>query len=398
MVSLRSELVEANPPCNQGRSTSAQLSIADEAAKLAQKRARKAQLLLEAAGQFIEIERPVRKDISLFRELFYQLVGGCGKSERRQLAQLLARHPYVPRQIALFLALDDHDIAAPVLLFSPVLNEADLVVLARRLARDHLSVLCRRTELTAPAVRALVQNGGPICARLLEKNPVVLGSPELFSALSGKGALSKKEVVSNAMMAERTEHDTATVKAGRSPAVDEKRVEKELVALAARGGRLGSSTREELSAQTRNESKSGATGGGFERQLLAAARNRDHRAIGTIVAARTGLSADTAIGLITRGGAKNAATLLKGIGLDIMTAMQLVLLTDRSIAKSSRAYEQAKALYKQLDGEKCRRFLIGLGADQTDPWKGRADGRTAPRSADSSRRPAISIMRQAKSA
>src|SRR4051794_21386873 len=52
------------------------ISIGGEAKRRAAARARKAGLLGEAARHFCGIQRPTHHDITVFRELFYQLVDG----------------------------------------------------------------------------------------------------------------------------------------------------------------------------------------------------------------------------------------------------------------------------------------------------------------------------------
>lgn len=329
-------------------------SIAAEADALAAKRSKKAELLIESTGQFVQIERPSHKDLLLYKELFYQLVDGCEQAERRKLAMLLSRNPFTPRQIALFFAIDNKDVAAPILLFSPVLNEADIAILARRLPGGHLAVLCRRANLTVASVRALARYGGRDCRRLLEKNPVILGSPELFGTLSGKAPLSRKERIGEALATERREAEPA--KSDPTPKATATRrtgpAERQLMALAARGGRLGEA------ASTEHGVRGAAIGAGpLNRSLLAAARGKKRDALGCIIAERTGLAVNTVEAALNQASFESMAVLFKCMDLDPLTAMQLLLLLDRQTAASGERYADARAFYQRLDAHRCRQAL-----------------------------------------
>ncbi|MEC9342322.1 MAG: hypothetical protein VYD64_00615, partial [Pseudomonadota bacterium] len=94
---------------------------------------RKAKLLLDAASGFCSLARPRNEDTAVFREFFSPLIGACASAARRSLAAMIAPNAYVPRSVVFYLALDELEVAAPILLLSPVLKEADLVALARKL-------------------------------------------------------------------------------------------------------------------------------------------------------------------------------------------------------------------------------------------------------------------------
>lgn len=340
-------------------------SVVDEAKKLSSKRSRKASLLTDAARQFNELERPSQTDISLFKELFYQLVEGCEPSHRRQLSALLARNDYLPRQIAVFLAIDDYDIAAPVLLFSPVLNEADLVLLAQRLPEKHRAVVCRRETLTPAAVRALVKHGGKPCSLQLEKNPKVQSNPDLFQALSGKGPVSMNETVSKAFAKERKTREVVEI-AGSSVDIPPQptketadSIRSELVSLAGAGGRLGSKSNPSRSTGSENHTPRAVP---LHRRLLGPARKRNPAAIAAVIAGQCGLPTATVKGLLEHGGTDNVIVLFKGLGIDIQNAMQLMLLMDGDNLSNSAAYDRVRSAYRNVDAGECRSFLRSLGA------------------------------------
>ncbi len=184
----------ANNPSHPGKDTGS-LSMSGEATRRAAARARKAGLLGEAARNFCAIARPTQHDTTVFRELFYQLVDGSDKAERRVLAASLARNVYTPRTILFYLAMDEYDIAAPVLLFSEALNEVDIKNLAIRLGQQSLEILCRRTSLTATAARSLIAAGGNRCREIISKNAALKDDAEMQALLAGIEPQDIEEVI-----------------------------------------------------------------------------------------------------------------------------------------------------------------------------------------------------------
>lgn len=353
-------------------------SITEEAQKLSMRRTRKAALLTDAVRQFNALDRPSLIDISLFKELFYQLAGGCDASERRHLASLLARNVYLPRPIAMFFSIDEYEVAAPILLFSPVLNEVDLATLAKRLPARHLAVICRRDHLTPASIRALVRHGGEECVRLLEKNSTVQNSPALQEALKGTGPLSERETIANALEAERIAHQLGAIASRTQGQVTSKKarpetqeqplrttgksVRDELVALAGKGGRLGA--RNNPASHDRVPSTVATP---LHRRLLGAARKRDAGGLADIISGHCGLPRETVRGLIAHGGTDNVIVLFKGLGINLHHALQLLLLMGGETASQKGAYARIRKTYQAVDGNECRQFLVKLGANLGDP-------------------------------
>lgn len=317
------------------------LSLADTVRISAAAHARKAELLSEATRQFCSLNRPGKAEITQFKEFFYQLIDGCGKAERRKLAVALSSNPYVPRPIIFYLAMDDKEVAAPVLLFSQVLNEADIVILSERLAVDHLQVLCRRDDLTPRSASALIANGGPGAAAILARN----ANTAQFTVA---GLVDRKaEVESNP---------------GESQVAEtEKPVGEELVSMARRGGRLGRHAPSERIQMVDKAIAKTATDAEMARRLIEAARTGQRRHVAQLIAATAGCPVRSVANLLEEPTVEAVCVLLKGIGIDSLSASQLLLLLVPETGRSNESLAQAVGVFRRLNSEECREFVRMLG-------------------------------------
>jgi Uncharacterized protein conserved in bacteria len=89
---------------------------------------------------------------------------------RLALSEALAESDDVPKVVVVSLAEDQVDIAAPMILHSPLLDEADLVDLVGRGAAHTHALVAARRPLGCGAVAALAEVGGPGALALLLEN------------------------------------------------------------------------------------------------------------------------------------------------------------------------------------------------------------------------------------
>lgn len=341
-------------------------SIGEQARQRAASRARKSDLLVEAARHFCDLARPKPQEISLFKELFYQFIDVSDKSERRMLAATLARNPYTPRTVLLFLALDECEIAAPILLFSEALTEGDIAAIARRASQAHREVLCRRSALSPANIRVLIETGGHSCALLLGRNSLLLADKTLRDMLS-----APSEEVLHHEPEPVALHEPDLPPAGwrqdelvepEAPAVIEvverTPFENTLMELAARGGKLGSGQPRETEQPPRYDPHLP-----FERQALQAARRKDVTSFASFVQDYCGLAWRSTAAIVREGGVDSICVLLKGLGLSYLGSLQCLLQLDRDLGRNLAAYNNAKAMLARLDVHECRAFVESLGGN-----------------------------------
>lgn len=339
---------------------------------------KKARLLLDAASDFCMRERPREEDIKVFREFFTQLIGTCRPADRRALSATIAPNAYVPRSIAFYLALDETDVAAPVLLLSPVIKEADIIALARRLSHAHLEILCRRNDLTPAGVVSLLAHGGRHTAELLAKNALAPreAAPRLNEDVSQRAAEPKADKIAAPAEREKVER---VRQAPPTAAVPEEtgfarfanaRTDRseELLALAARGGRLGRDKSPPASVsllQPRPTTESDEKK--LARRLLDAARSGGQLAVADLMARQARCSIEITAGLIAQESIEPLCVLMKGLGIDALPATQLILLLRPETGRSREDLARATGFYRRLDDTECRHFVETLGGESDTP-------------------------------
>jgi len=89
---------------------------------------------------------------------------------RSVLAENLKRMTAVPHDIVLSLARDEAQVARPILRTSPLLDDDDLVEIAREGTRAHRIAIAERDDLSAKVAQALCQSRDPQVIRTLVAN------------------------------------------------------------------------------------------------------------------------------------------------------------------------------------------------------------------------------------
>ncbi len=133
-----------------------------------------------------------------FDEAFVRLLASEAGPARARLSQVVAPFSNAPRRTVRLLALDeDAPVATPVLRASPLLDDTDLMLVARERGPEHLLAVSQRAVVPEAVTDLLVQRGGPeivlsavrnrgaqlsnrACAGLLAHSA---GAPELRRAL-----------------------------------------------------------------------------------------------------------------------------------------------------------------------------------------------------------------------
>jgi uncharacterized protein (DUF2336 family) len=108
---------------------------------------------------------------ALLSDIFLQLVSEAERDIRRILAEKLAYAAWAPPALINVLALDEIEIARPVIASSPVLADHDLVRILIKATLEHQVAVASRPELPAAVVDAVLQQGAPAVLTALAANP-----------------------------------------------------------------------------------------------------------------------------------------------------------------------------------------------------------------------------------
>lgn len=136
---------------------------------------RTSDVLRSVVDLFVQAPSHERVEVRAFADLLSGLLPDAGPSDRLHVARQLARRADTPPSVARLLSMDAAEIAAAMILNSPVLTSADLVEIMRcgpahvtlvaerlDLAPDIATALTRSTEIEAPARPAAVSRHTPI--------------------------------------------------------------------------------------------------------------------------------------------------------------------------------------------------------------------------------------------
>lgn len=122
-----------------------------------EREAGKAERLFRAAvSAFCSLTRPSRREIAQFEDLAVPLFDMVSLEARRFAAAALSECEYAPIALVRLLGNQPVDVAAPLIIRSPVLKDIDLIALIGRHGLTHARVIARRTNLN-PAITDLIR-------------------------------------------------------------------------------------------------------------------------------------------------------------------------------------------------------------------------------------------------
>ena len=122
--------------------------------------------------------------ITVFGDVLTALASDIETKARVKLSHQLAKVPHAPASVIKSLAFDDEiAVAEPVLRWSQVLDDADLVANASTKSQDHLQAISQRETLSESVTDILVERGNHRVVRSTAKNPGARFSERGFGKL-----------------------------------------------------------------------------------------------------------------------------------------------------------------------------------------------------------------------
>jgi uncharacterized protein (DUF2336 family) len=120
---------------------------------------------------------------ALLNSIFMSLVVEAERDIRRRLSQKLAYADWAPNAMINVLALDEIEIARPVIAFSPVLEDADLVRLLVEATIEHQIEVARRPFVSRSVIAAILEQAEPAVMTALAGNDTAELSDEDMAVL-----------------------------------------------------------------------------------------------------------------------------------------------------------------------------------------------------------------------
>ncbi|WOC15231.1 DUF2336 domain-containing protein [Pseudochrobactrum sp. MP213Fo] len=133
-------------------------------------------LLAATVAGFTSLTRPGRHESQQFEDLAMPLLETASPRARRQVSAILAQHDVAPRKLVLALANDTIEVAAPLLLRSPVLTTADLADIIASRGLSHTRIIARRHPLDAMLLPVLQSFDDPIIEQSLNTEPLAINT------------------------------------------------------------------------------------------------------------------------------------------------------------------------------------------------------------------------------
>ncbi|MFL5296555.1 MAG: DUF2336 domain-containing protein [Phenylobacterium sp.] len=128
---------------------------------------------------------------ALLNSIFLGLVAGAERDIRKRLAEKLSTADWAPPAMINVLALDEIEIARPIIAASPVLKDADLIRLLVEATIEHQIAVARRPDIGADVVSAILRAAEPAVMTALAANH----SAEVGPAEMAELVLASREIV-----------------------------------------------------------------------------------------------------------------------------------------------------------------------------------------------------------
>jgi uncharacterized protein (DUF2336 family) len=159
-------------------------------------------LIEELALVFREPPPSGQRELQEVGEALARLVPNFALPERVIFAERLATAREAPTYLVRLLALDEPEVAGPVLAKSPVFLDADLLAFVQRGGSERLTAIARRSALSKQLQAALIASADPkVVLALLTNRTLTLSSAALASTL----ALARKDEAIAEIVIERTD-------------------------------------------------------------------------------------------------------------------------------------------------------------------------------------------------
>jgi uncharacterized protein (DUF2336 family) len=127
----------------------------------------------------------------LLNSIFLGLVAGAEREIRRRLAHKLSGAEWAPPALVNVLALDEIEIARPVIAASPVLKDTDLVRLLVEATIEHQIEVARRPNLGASVVAAILDAAEPaVMTALAANHSAVLAPADMTRLVQAAGEIA----------------------------------------------------------------------------------------------------------------------------------------------------------------------------------------------------------------
>jgi len=303
------------------------------------------ELLMLATNRFCDVDTHTRLTVDQFKEAFYLLVGEASNVTKQMMARTLAHCDSTPRPIALYLSLEPLIISEPLLQYSTVLGQLDLLQIIQMKGADHAAIVAKRPDIGPSVVKSLKEfDDASVQDQLAANYALIEDAPQRSAAaLFDKiDTIPLKKV--RAELNSKTE--IATTSEALPKTEERTKTETQLLQAAARGNRLEQPVSQHLITPQINEFDFGDT---FEKL----AKSRSHQAMVVLMTKRFSLSQETGHRILLDETGSTLSVLLRAADVEDAQANRILLLVNPTIGLSVHNAMQAIRFYAKLKTESC---------------------------------------------
>ncbi|MDR3373685.1 MAG: DUF2336 domain-containing protein [Ancalomicrobiaceae bacterium] len=144
------------------------------------------QLLTSLSDLVFDQRRPTADEVVLLCDVARLLLKAVDPSVRSYFASVIAPSAFVPRDVVFLLIDDEPPVATPLLRYSPILTDADLLTIAEEKPDPYLAAIAARSRVGEHLVEILVRRGSRFVQIALVENSGAYLSSGALSALVAK--------------------------------------------------------------------------------------------------------------------------------------------------------------------------------------------------------------------
>lgn len=338
-------------------------------------------LLWLATIRFCGADDHNRLTTKQYTEAFYLLIGQVTQVTQKIIANSLAGCNSTPRVMALYLAMESIDIAAPILTHSFALGQLDLLQIVDAKGADHAAEIARRPDLGPSLVKRLMRVGSPAVAEALDANPALLDGSHTRSAKALFQEIGRRRAADE--LAENEKDEQSQTAATETRPSDFNVAENALLTAAARGGR----TKQAETTTPPTPLPIPDFGNAFER----AARAHSRQGMAVLMQKQSGITLETCHRVLEDKTGDTLAVFLRAAEVDDAQANRIQMLAQPTIGLSVQNAMRAVRFYAGLNSETCLaavekwpRAKTSIFEHQPQLAEGRDTVRTTPRQVETS--------------
>lgn len=131
-------------------------------------------------------DAPSADQNALFGEVVASVLDDVATEARVEFSSRVANEKHLPKDVALKLAWDEVEVASPILQYSEVLDEDDLLEISKEQPQQCLLAISRRKSLGGELTDVIVARGNKIVVETMAANEGAQFSPNGYSSLAQK--------------------------------------------------------------------------------------------------------------------------------------------------------------------------------------------------------------------